>query len=138
MIYGYLRVSTDKQSLKNQEYEIKNFCTKKNIAISSWIKETISGSIDLEHRKLASILKALKKGDILICSEISRLGRNLFQIMSILNICLGFVTGWVKITIWSRGNTLLLTFWSDLLAIYFNLFPLLFFFKALTGMPLVA
>lgn len=88
MIYGYLRVSTDKQSLKNQEYEIKNFCTKKNIAISSWIKETISGSIDLEHRKLASILKALKKGDILICSEISRLGRNLFQIMSILNICM--------------------------------------------------
>ena len=88
MIYGYLRVSTDKQSLKNQEYEIKNFCTKKNIAISFWIKETISGTIDLEHRKLARILKALKKGDILICSEISRLGRNLFQIMSILNICM--------------------------------------------------
>ena len=88
MIYGYLRVSTDKQSLKNQEYEIKNFCTKKNIAISFWIKETISGSINLEHRKLSRILKALKKGDILICSEISRLGRNLFQIMSILNICM--------------------------------------------------
>ena len=88
MIYGYLRVSTDKQSLKNQEYEIKNFCTKKNITISFWIKETISGSINLEHRKLSRILKALKKGDILICSEISRLGRNLFQIMSILNICM--------------------------------------------------
>lgn len=88
MIYGYLRVSTDKQSLRNQEYEIKNFCAIKNIEISFWIKETISGITELKHRKLARVLKELKKGDILICSEISRLGRNLFQIMSFLNICM--------------------------------------------------
>lgn len=88
MIYGYLRVSTDKQSIKNQEFEIKNFCINENIEISFWIKETISGTLDVEQRKLGRILKILKKGDILICSEISRLGRNLFQIMSILHICI--------------------------------------------------
>ena len=88
MIYGYLRVSTDKQSIKNQEFEIKNFCQNENIEISHWIKETISGTIDVEQRKLSLILKKMKKGDIIICSEISRLGRNLFQIMSILYICI--------------------------------------------------
>ena len=88
MIYGYLRVSTDKQSIKNQEFENKNFCQNENIEISHWIKETISGTIDVEQRKLSLILKKMKKGDIIICSEISRLGRNLFQIMSILHICI--------------------------------------------------
>ena len=88
MIYGYLRVSTDKQTMKNQEFEILNFCQNEHIEVSQWIKETISGSSDFEKRKLSHVLKILKKGDILICSEISRLGRNLFQIMSILHICM--------------------------------------------------
>ena len=88
MIYGYLRVSTDKQTLENQEFEIKTFCEREHIAIDKWIMETISGTKDFEKRKLGKLLKKLKKGDILICSEISRLGRNLLQIMTILNICM--------------------------------------------------
>ena len=88
MIYGYLRVSTDKQTLENQEFEIKTFCEKEHISIDKWITETISGTKDFEKRKLGKLLKKLKKGDILICSEISRLGRNLLQIMTILNICM--------------------------------------------------
>lgn len=86
MIYGYIRVSTDKQSVENQEFEINNFCLKENIKIDKWITETISGTKDFEKRKLGKALKKLKSGDILICSEISRLGRNLLQIMTILNI----------------------------------------------------
>lgn len=88
MIYGYIRVSTDKQTLENQEFEINNFCAKEQIMIDHWITETISGTMDFEKRKLGRILKKLKSGDVLICSELSRLGRNLMQIMTILNICL--------------------------------------------------
>ena len=88
MIYGYVRVSTDKQTLENQEFEINNFCEKEQIKIDRWITETISGTKDFEKRKLGKILKKLKKDDILICSEISRLGRNLLQIMTILNLCM--------------------------------------------------
>lgn len=88
MIYGYIRVSTDKQTLENQEFEINNFCNKEQIQIDQWITETISGTMDFEKRKLGRVLKKLKKDDILICSELSRLGRNLMQIMTILNICL--------------------------------------------------
>ncbi len=88
MIYGYIRVSTDKQVLENQEFEIMNFCQRENIKIDKWITETISGAKNFEKRKLGRLLKNIKQGDLLISSEISRLGRNLLQIMSILNICL--------------------------------------------------
>ena len=88
MIYGYIRVSTDKQSLENQEFEINNFCQKEQITVDKWIMETISGTKDFEKRKLGKILKKIKKDDVLICSEISRLGRNLLQIMTILNLCM--------------------------------------------------
>lgn len=42
----------------------------------------------VEERQLGKLLKRMKKGDILICSELSRLGRNLLMIMAILNECM--------------------------------------------------
>jgi len=88
MIYGYIRVSTDKQTVENQRFEIENFCKKKNIAVQQWIEETISGTKEPEKRALGKLLKRLNKGDILICSELSRLGRTLFMIMDILSACM--------------------------------------------------
>ena len=88
MIYGYLRVSTDKQSLENQKLEINRYCKRENISVDRWVTETISGTKNFEERKLGKMIKKLNKDDILVCSEISRLGRNLFQIMMILNICM--------------------------------------------------
>lgn len=88
MIYGYIRVSTDKQTLENQVFEVENFCAQENLTINQWITEKISGTKDYEKRELGRAIKKLKIGDILICSEISRLGRNLFQIMTILNKCM--------------------------------------------------
>ncbi|MBQ8785383.1 MAG: master DNA invertase Mpi family serine-type recombinase [Alphaproteobacteria bacterium] len=88
MIYGYIRVSTDKQTTENQFFEIERFTTKNNITIDAWIKETISASQKLEKRKLGYLLKRLKKGDILVSTELSRLGRNLLQVMAILSYCM--------------------------------------------------
>ncbi len=88
MIYGYVRVSTDKQTVENQRFEIEKFVQKENKKIDRWIDETISGTVAVEKRKLGSLLKQLKKGDILVASEISRLGRNMLQIMSILHHCM--------------------------------------------------
>jgi DNA invertase Pin-like site-specific DNA recombinase len=85
MTYGYIRVSTDKQRVDNQEYEINRFCKKNNIAIDEWIKETISGTKTPDKRKLGGLLERIKEGDLIICAELSRLGRSLFMIMSILN-----------------------------------------------------
>lgn len=88
MIYGYIRVSTDKQTTKNQKFEIENFCKKEHIKIDRWIMETISSTQDLNKRKLGCLLQELKEKDILVASELSRLGRNLLQVMSILHFCL--------------------------------------------------
>ena len=88
MIYGYIRVSTDKQTVDNQRYEINQFCDRQEMVIEKWIEETISGTKNVEDRKLGKLLKRMKKGDILICSELSRLGRNLLMIMGILNECM--------------------------------------------------
>jgi len=88
MIYGYIRVSTDKQTVENQRFEINAFAERQQIIIERWIEETISGTKEVEKRKLGKLLKRLKKGDILICTELSRLGRSLLMIMSILHYCM--------------------------------------------------
>ncbi|MGT2737393.1 master DNA invertase Mpi family serine-type recombinase [Streptococcus orisratti] len=85
MIYGYIRVSTDKQTVENQRFEIEEFAQKRNITIDEWTSEIISGTKKADERLLGVLLERLEKGDILIISELSRLGRNLLQIMSILN-----------------------------------------------------
>ena len=88
MIYGYIRTSTDKQNNENQHYEIEQFAKNNNIKIDKWIEETISSKKDLEERKLGKLLKKIKQDDIIIASELSRLGRNLLQVMSILHHCM--------------------------------------------------
>jgi DNA invertase Pin-like site-specific DNA recombinase len=87
-MYGYIRVSTDRQTVENQRFEINKFCKKNVMVVDKWIEETISGAKEVDKRKLGVLLNDLQKGDILICSEISRLGRNLLMIMSILNLCM--------------------------------------------------
>ncbi|MBD5400825.1 master DNA invertase Mpi family serine-type recombinase [bacterium] len=88
MVYGYIRVSTDHQTTENQKFEIQCFCKKNDLKIDSWIEETISGVSDLNKRKLGRLLKKIQKDDLIIASELSRLGRNLLQIMSILHHCM--------------------------------------------------
>lgn len=88
MIYGYIRVSSDKQTVENQRFEINKFCKREDMHIDGWIEETISGTKSYNKRELGKLLKKVEKGDTIICSELSRLGRNLFMIMEILNICM--------------------------------------------------
>lgn len=75
MTYGYIRVSTDKQTVENQRFEINAFCKRQNLAIDGWIEETISGTKNYGKRKLGKLLNNVKKGDLIICSELSRLRR---------------------------------------------------------------
>ncbi len=88
MIYGYIRVSTDKQTTENQRFEIEQFVNKNSMIIDQWINETISATKALNKRQLGKLLNRLQTGDVLIASELSRLGRNLLQVMSILHMCM--------------------------------------------------
>ena len=88
MVYAYVRVSTDRQTIENQRFEISRFCEMNNLKIGRWIAECTSGKKFVQERKLGPLIKRMKKNDILICSELSRLGRNLLMIMAILNECM--------------------------------------------------
>lgn len=88
MVYGYIRVSSDKQTVENQRFEVTNFCERNNLTIDGWIEETISGTKSYSKRALGTLLRRVNKDDLIICTELSRLGRNLFMIMEILNICM--------------------------------------------------
>ena len=88
MNYAYIRVSTEKQTVENQRQEIQRFADEKGIIIDVWIKETISGTKQTQNRRLGALMKRMKKGDIIIISEISRLSRKLMDIMEILRICM--------------------------------------------------
>jgi DNA invertase Pin-like site-specific DNA recombinase len=61
MIYAYIRVSTDKQTVENQRFEILKYSSSKKIHVDNWIEETVSGAKRSEDRKLGRVLKSLRK-----------------------------------------------------------------------------
>ena len=87
-VYGYLRVSTDKQDLENQKFEILKYANTKKLGNVDFIEEIVSGKRSWKNRKLGELIKNLQKGDILIVVELSRLGRSMLEIMELLSILL--------------------------------------------------
>lgn len=86
-VYAYIRVSTQMQTRESQEFEIRNWCGARGRQIDKWVTESVSGTVDWEKRSLGRAVRKMRAGDVIICSELSRLGRNLLMIMSILNFC---------------------------------------------------
>lgn len=86
MNYAYERVSTQKQDAENQKFEIDRFCKTNGITIDKYIVETVSGGKDFQQRKLGNLLNEMREGDLLICTEISRLARSVYQVFDILKI----------------------------------------------------
>ena len=88
MRYGYIRVSSDKQTVENQRFEIEQFCLRQGMRVDGWIEETVSGTQPYSKRQLGKLLRNVHQGDLIICSELSRLGRSLYMIMEILSLCM--------------------------------------------------
>src|SRR5437763_777446 len=65
MIYGYIRVSTDKQTTENQRFEILTFAHERHLSVDRWIEETISATKKLSDRKLAAVTKLSGKDDLI-------------------------------------------------------------------------
>ena len=88
MIYGYCRCSTGKQTVSHQHYEVQQFAKENGVQIDEWVEETITSRKPLAKRRLGELLNNMKEHDILITPEISRIGRSLLEVMSILQTCL--------------------------------------------------
>ena len=87
-VYGYIRVSTDRQTTENQRFEIEKHIAGQGFGIDRWINETISGTVSFKKRRLGFSLRRFRRGDTLICSELSRLGRTTLDVLTILNVCM--------------------------------------------------
>lgn len=89
MVYGYIRVSTDHQDCKNQKLGIETKAAILGLKIDKYIEDAgVSGTKEPDERALGGCLRQLRSGDVIICSELSRLGRKLFMIMRILEQCM--------------------------------------------------
>lgn len=89
MVYGYIRVSTDHQDCENQKLGIEAKARSLGVQIEKYIEDSgVSGTKEPNKRALGSCLRRLQSGDVLICSELSRLGRKMFMIMRILEHCM--------------------------------------------------
>ena len=87
-IYGYLRISTDKQNIEGNKLEIFEFANElKNNNKITWIEETISGSKHWRQRELGKLMDKFKPGDVFITSEISRIGRSMLQVFDFISLC---------------------------------------------------
>jgi len=87
MVFAYIRVSTPEQSYQGQRYEIETWSTQNGVTVDRWVEEKVSGMKNSRERTLGKTIGKMKAGDLLLCTELSRLGRNMMMVMSILNIC---------------------------------------------------
>jgi DNA invertase Pin-like site-specific DNA recombinase len=82
---GYIRVSTVKQDAKNQKLEILEYAQKNEITVDEFIEVTISSRQNTKARKIDQLLEKLSPHDTLIVSELSRLGRSVGQVMTMID-----------------------------------------------------
>jgi DNA invertase Pin-like site-specific DNA recombinase len=83
MIFGYIRVSTEQQSLQNQKHKILEYAQQHKLLIDEFIELEISSKKSQKERKIDILLKKMGEGDVLICTELSRLGRNMLEILNL-------------------------------------------------------
>ncbi len=94
-IWAYYRVSSDEQTCESQKVGVVDYAKKHGITINKEVVDDgISGTILAKYRNLNIILKKAQKGDLLIVSELSRLGRSTSDV---LNTCQTFIKKGVNV-----------------------------------------
>ena len=86
MVYAYLRVSTDRQDLKNQKLGITEYARARNIVIDSFVEDVVSGTKDFHKRALGDLLKTATEKDVLLYAEVSRIARSTLQCLQVLQL----------------------------------------------------
>lgn len=85
---AYLRISTTDQDIEKNKADILHLANAKNLGQVQFIEETVSGTVSWKKRKIATVIEQLQKGDNLIVSELSRIGRSMLEIMQVLSIAM--------------------------------------------------
>lgn len=83
MVFGYIRVSTEQQSLQNQKHKILEYAQQHKMMIDEFIELEVSSKKSQKERKIDILMEKMEEGDTLICTELSRLGRNMLEILNL-------------------------------------------------------
>lgn len=84
MIFGYIRVSTTDQNLDGQKNLISRYCIDHKLMVDEWIELEISSRKTVEQRRITELIDKLNSNDIVIASELSRLGRSIKETLNII------------------------------------------------------
>ncbi len=85
-VIAYLRVSSVEQDVEKNKAEILQLANERKLGHVEFIEEQASGKTSWKKRKIAAIIGKLGRGDVIIVSELSRLGRSMLECMEILSI----------------------------------------------------
>ena len=85
MVIGYIRASTEQQDVGNQHHEMLEYANQHKLHVDRFMEKEISSRKDLKARGIEDLLGSLKKGDTLIVSELSRVGRFIIEVISLIN-----------------------------------------------------
>ena len=85
-VIGYIRVSTDKQTVDNQELAILKYCDSHKFHVDEWYRLEMSSRKTTKQRRIDEMMEALSSGDTMIVSELSRLARSVGQIAIIMDM----------------------------------------------------
>lgn len=84
---AYLRVSTVLQDIEKNKMDILKLANEKILGNVDFVEEQVSGKVSWKNRKIFNIVQDCQEGDNIVVSELSRLGRNMLEVMEILSIC---------------------------------------------------
>lgn len=82
--WSYIRISTDKQDLENQRHGVLRFCNTRGLGQVEFVEDVASGGVKIKDRALGGLVDRLAPGDVLVVSELSRLGRSMLEVMGLL------------------------------------------------------
>ena len=86
MIYGYVRVSTQEQSVDSQKNSISRYCVDQKLMVDEWIELEMSSRKSTALRRIDELLDKLQPNDMVIASELSRLGRSIKETLNTIEI----------------------------------------------------
>jgi DNA invertase Pin-like site-specific DNA recombinase len=84
-IIGYIRISTDKQDLDKQRHLLLEYARKERLIVDEFIEAEVSPRQDVRERRIDELQSKLQKGDMLLVAELSWLGREMLQVLNIIN-----------------------------------------------------
>ena len=84
-IVAYIRASTGAQDVKNQRHEILEYGHREELTVDEFIEVTISSRQNSRKRRIEELQEKLDRGDLLIVTELSRLGRSTGEVILLIN-----------------------------------------------------